>query len=132
MSSMASRCRMAYPIPSACAIMNRYSIDMERNCTSWGAPYGIDLVFTDVGLAAGDTHTMYTGHPELVALASFLDFLYLMDAQVIIRTASSFSGTVARIKGMRCQLTVDTLGRGMQMCLPVGCAVVPMRQHGVR
>eukprot|EP00752_Nemacystus_decipiens_P012206 g10821.t1 len=78
------------------------SKEMARNCsidvTEWGGLPG----FVDLGIAAEDSHTQFSKNPNTTAINAFIDYLYLMDADVIVRTGSSFSGTVANVKGMKC------------------------------
>jgi len=58
--------------------------------------------YVDLGIAETDAHTSFSKDPATTASNAFLDFLFLMDAFIIVRTSSSFSGTVATIKGLEC------------------------------
>lgn len=101
---------------------------MQRNCTAFGAEHGdLQLVYTDVGLTPGDTHTMYSAHRDEAALSAFLDFLFLMDATVIVRTRSSFSGMVTAMKGLPCYPITDTPANGIMVCVPRGCSKPPFQ-----
>lgn len=96
---------------------------MERNCTSFGNHRGLQLVYSDLGLAPDDVHTMYTEHPKQVALGAFLDFMFLMDSTIIVRTRSSFSGMVTKMKEMPCFRTTEKPGGGMWLCMPKSCGL---------
>lgn len=101
------------------------SLYMQRNCTVFGSESGdLRVVYADIGLAAGDAHTQYTENPDQVALSAFLDFLFLMDASVIIGTRSSFSGTVASVKGLICSRVTAEPGAGIRVCIPRVCSPV--------
>ena len=67
----------------------------------------------------GETHTEFSDDPN-ASMNAFLDYLSLLDATVMVRTGSSFSGTVAMIKGMSCKGVPDTVlsPRGLQVCTP--------------
>ena len=75
----------------------------------------------DLGMADGDTHTEFSSHPD-ASLNVFLDYVMLMDATVIVRTGSSFSGTVASIRGLPCKRVPDNVltPRGLSVCMSKG------------
>ncbi|CAM9329392.1 unnamed protein product, partial [Laminaria digitata] len=99
------------------------SKQMAKDCTVEAAHHDIVMGHVDMGLNASDAHTAHSHHPLETALGAFLDFLFLMDATVIVRTKSSFSGTVVSIKGLECQKEVyDSLpARELLLCLPSDC-----------
>lgn len=101
-----------------------FSKPMSNECTVEAAAHGIMTGHIDLGLSTSDAHTWFTTNPSLTALNAFLDYLFLMDSAAIVRTSSSFSGTVTRIKGMQCQEKVyDILpGHPMYLCLPEDCS----------
>lgn len=96
---------------------------MAEDCTVEAAHHGIVMGHVDIGLNASDAHTAHSQNPLQSALGAFIDFLFLLDATVIVRTGSSFSGTVCHIKGLTCQKRVyDTLpNRSVSLCLPTDC-----------
>ena len=96
---------------------------MADDCTLEAANDDIVMGHVDMGLNASDAHTAFSKKPLETALGAFLDFLFLMDSTVIVRTASSFSGTVADMKGMHChQQVYDSLPkRHVFICLPSDC-----------
>ena len=75
---------------------------MARNCSKDIAEQGAFPGFVDVGVAEEDSHTAHSKNPNTTAINAFIDYLYLLDADIIVRTASSFSGTVARNRGRKC------------------------------
>lgn len=100
---------------------------MENNCTTSAREEGRHLVFADVGLAPGDVHTAHTQNASKVALNAFIDFLFVLDAEVIVCTGSSFSASAARIKELQCHRIdvpgVDPAARGL------GGLMVCARRH---
>ena len=96
---------------------------MAKDCTVQAAKHNIAVGHVDMGLNSTDAHTAYSHTPAKTAISTFLDFFFLLDSTVIVRTGSSFSGTVARIKGLRCQRQVyDSLPkRNIFICLPSDC-----------
>ena len=95
---------------------------MAKDCTVEASEHDIVMGHVDMGLDARDAHTAHSQNLQ-TALGAFLDFFFLLDATVIIRTGSSFSGTVTSIKGLKCQRRVyETLPkRLMFLCLPSDC-----------
>lgn len=101
-----------------------HSKDMARNCSIDAAEKGVLPGFVDLGVAGQDGHTAYSRNPETTAVNAFIDYLYLMDADIIVRSGSSFSGTVVKMKGMRCHKAlsgVDVPVSGIFVCLPTIC-----------
>lgn len=96
---------------------------MAKDCTVEAARHGIVMGHVDMGLNPSDAHTAHSANPLQTALGAFLDFFFLLDATVIVRTGSSFSGTVVNIKGMQCEKKVyDSLPeRAISLCLPAQC-----------
>ena len=96
---------------------------MAKDCTVEASKHDIVMGHVDMGLNSSDAHTAYSRNPLQTALGAFLDFFFLLDATVIVRTGSSFSGTVCRIKGLKCHRRVyDTLpNRVIFLCLPSDC-----------
>lgn len=76
---------------------------MARNCSAGAEDHGFKPGFVDLGIAPDESHTTFSKNPDTVVNA-FIDFLYLMDASVIVSTGSSFSFAVAEIKGYRYHL----------------------------
>ncbi|CAM9182432.1 unnamed protein product [Ectocarpus sp. 8 AP-2014] len=100
------------------------SMSMARNCSAEAA--GRDMLpgLVDVGVPVGDAHTTFSAHPQIAALKAFVDFLFLLDAEVVVRTASSFSGTAVQMKGMNCfeaKVSVEMPISGLYVCVPAGC-----------
>jgi len=79
---------------------------MARNCSQDAAEHNRLAGFVDLGVDPEDAHTKFSRNPNTV-INAFIDYLFLMDATVIVRTRSSFSGTVARIKGLDCHSTIN-------------------------
>ncbi len=79
------------------------SKSMTRNFSASLAEHGIMAGFVDLGIAESDAHTNFSKDPATTATNAFIDFLSLMDASIIVRTGSSFSGTVATIKRLKCE-----------------------------
>lgn len=76
---------------------------MARNCSAGAEDHGFKAGFVDLGIAPDESHTTFSKNPDTIVNA-FIDFLYLMDASVIVSTGSSFSFAVAEIKGYRSHL----------------------------
>ena len=72
-----------------------------------------------MGLGPEDAHTEFSRHP-LVAINAFLDYIFLLDAAVIVRTGSSFSGTIVEIKQFVCSPSSghELLGHELFVCIP--------------
>eukprot|EP00904_Undaria_pinnatifida_P001892 jgi/Undpi1/11703/HiC_scaffold_36.g13998.m1 len=96
---------------------------MAKECTLEAADHHIVMGHVDLGLDESDAHTGYSKNPERTAVSAFLDFLFLLDSKIIVRTGSSFSGTVAGIKGLRCHSTTYDLlpKRPVAICIPSDC-----------
>ena len=97
---------------------------MARNCSKDVAEQGVFPGFVDLGVAGEDSHTAFSKNPDTTAVNAFIDYLYLLDAEIIVRTSSSFSGTVARISGMTCNKFVsgdNQLDMHIFVCLPALC-----------
>lgn len=79
---------------------------------------GFHGVQIDLG---GDTHTEFTDDPN-ASMSAFLDLMSLIDATVIVRTGSSFSGMVVTMKGMSCRVVHGTVltPRRLAVCAPRG------------
>jgi len=75
---------------------------MARNCSKDIAERGAFPGFVDLGVAEEDSHTEFSKNPITTAINAFIDFLYLLDADIIVRTSSTFSGNVATISGKKC------------------------------
>lgn len=88
----------------------------------YAADDGVEASFVDLGLQASDMHTGHSSRANVAALNAFLDFLLLLDATVIVRTGSSFSGTVCVIKGLKCiRSTIAGFSTAINICLPTNC-----------
>lgn len=96
---------------------------MLKDCTLEAVSDSLLMGYVDMGLNSSDAHTAFSKHPLQTALGAFLDFLFLMDSTVIVRTSSSFSGTVADIKGLHCQKKAygSLPNRTLLICLPPDC-----------
>ena len=83
----------------------------------------IIMGYVDMGLTSRDAHTKHSHDPLKTALGAFLDFIFLLDATVIVRTGSSFSRTACNIKALECHRGVYyTLAkRTLYRCLPSDC-----------
>lgn len=96
---------------------------MARNCSADAAEHDIQAGYVDLGVAPSDVHTHNIHNPD-TAVSAFLDFLLLMDASVIVRTKSSFSGMICSIKGLKCYDTHNhELSTRMVVCLPQVCTI---------
>lgn len=101
-----------------------YSQSMARNCSAEAS--GRDMLpgLVDLGVPVGDAHTTFSSHPKIAAVKAFIDFLFLLDAEVVVRTASSFSGTAVAMKGMSCikaKVSVQMPISGLYVCVPARC-----------
>lgn len=96
---------------------------MAKDCAVEAAKHDIGMGHVDLGLSSRDAHTKFSHNPIQTAIGAFLDFFFLLDATVIVRTSSSFSGTVCNIKGLKCHGRVyDNLPkRVLYRCLPSDC-----------
>ena len=97
---------------------------MARNCSKDIAEQGAFPGFVDLGVAGEDSHTAFSKNPNTTAINAFIDFLYLLDADIIVRNRSSFSGSVAKISGMKCVRFVSGDNQpdtGIFVCLPALC-----------
>lgn len=96
---------------------------MTRNCSTSAAGHGIVAGFVDLGIGEGDAHTGLSRDPATTANNAFIDYLSLMDASMVIRTGSSFSGTIVTIKGLKCKKAKSTAKArpGLDICLPTEC-----------
>lgn len=95
---------------------------MARNCSANARARDMETGYVDLGIDARDSHTAFSKNPETTVNA-FIDFLHLMDASVVVRTSSSFSGAVTDIKGYACtRLARENLPVSqIYMCLPPEC-----------
>lgn len=101
-----------------------HSKEMARNCSTSVSDQGVLPGFIDLGVAGEDAHTAFSSNPNVTAVNAFIDYLYLMDADIIVRSGSSFSGTVADIKGLKCREALsakDVPVSGLFVCLPAIC-----------
>lgn len=97
---------------------------MARNCSIGVGEQGVLSGFVDLGVAAEDAHTEFSQNPTTTAVNAFVDYLYLLDADIVVRSGSSFSGTAVFMKGMRCHDAVsrgDLPGPPISVCVPVVC-----------
>lgn len=92
---------------------------MARNCSQYAEDRNRFAGYVDLGVDPEDAHTKFSRNPNTV-INAFIDYLFLMDATVIVRTRSSFSGTVARIKGLNCHSSINPhlTVREMLVCQP--------------
>jgi len=79
---------------------------MAHNCSVEAELQQVETGFVDLGIGPSSAHTAFSKNPDTFVNA-FVDFLYLMDATVLIRTSSSFSGSVTDIKGYHCSAVND-------------------------
>ncbi|CAM9873547.1 unnamed protein product [Ectocarpus sp. 12 AP-2014] len=96
------------------------SKSMASNCTALAAQHTIRAGYIDLGVSDNDAHTAFSKDPGTTALNAFIDYLYLMDASVIVQTGSSFPSTVASMKGSKCR--VLPLNQPMPMKRMVICS----------
>lgn len=85
---------------SVCVRAN-LSKGMARNCSSAAVDHNFEAGFVDMGIAPEESHTRFSKNPNTTVNA-FIDFLFMMDATVIVSTGSSFSYAIAEMKGLRC------------------------------
>lgn len=95
---------------------------MERNCSVAYAGTDRDVAHADMGLDDSNVHTAFAKDPSEAALNAFLDYMSFIDATVILRTGSSFSGTACSIKDIKCQRAIEMDRTHVQLCLPPTCA----------
>lgn len=101
------------------------SKELARNCSAGVSDQGVLPGFIDLGVAGKDAHTFFSPNPN-TSVNAFIDYLYLMDADIIVRTRSSFSGTIVKIKGMSCHWALsgeDVPVSGVFVCLPAICQI---------
>lgn len=101
-----------------------FSKEMTSNCSAYLAEQGFLPGFIDIGTIGEEVHTAFSKDPEAAAAIAFTDFLHLMDADIIVRSASSFSGTVVAIKGMNCREALPGVAlpvTGLFVCSSQGC-----------
>ncbi|CAM9133912.1 unnamed protein product [Scytosiphon promiscuus] len=98
------------------------SKSMARNCSTMAGSYNIEARFVDLGIDARDSHTAFSKNPN-TAINAFIDFMWLMDASVVIRSSSSFSTAVTEMKRYHCtNLDISELPvKKLEICLPPGC-----------
>lgn len=96
-----------------------YSNNMARSCIESLTENNIHGRLVDMGLGPEDSHTKFSQHPN-ATMKAFLDYVFLMDATVIVGSGSSFSGTVAIIKGLKCLPTpnIELPQRTLYVCIP--------------
>ena len=105
---------------------------MTRNCSTSVVQQGKTAGFVDLGIAEGDSQTGFGKDPTTTAMNAFIHYFALMDASVIITTYyasvieatySSFSGTVAMLKGLKCQEAQTHVSGcpSLRICIPSGC-----------
>lgn len=96
------------------------STSLARTCIAKLAANDFQGVQVDMGLNA-EAHTQFSENPDS-AMNAFLDYMFLMDARAIVRSGSSFSGTVVNIRGFSCRKTVNNAlaERGILVCFPSG------------
>ncbi|CAN0245335.1 unnamed protein product [Scytosiphon promiscuus] len=121
-------CRDLFPggVQAMPIFISSNSKSMSRNCTSDAAADGeLRAGFVDLGIADSDAHTNFSKDPKLSAVSAFIDYLFLMDAAMIVRSRSSFSGTAAKIKGLECRSAPagedHAATKGLTMCMPRDC-----------
>lgn len=99
------------------------SKSMARNCSAEAAKRDMRSGYVDLGVTDGDAHTSFSSDPKKTARNAFVDFLLLLDAAVVVRTGSSFSGMAAAIKGLTCSeaaVSAETPVSGVYVCVPPG------------
>lgn len=77
--------------------------------------------FVDLGVSAGDAHTSFSANPNKTAHNAFIDFFMLLDAAVVIRTGSSFSGMAVDLNDFVCsraEVSAELPVSGMLLCGP--------------
>ncbi|CAB1118918.1 unnamed protein product [Ectocarpus sp. CCAP 1310/34] len=115
-------------VPITPVYISSNSKTMARNCTvlaaTLAAEHKVGPGFVDLGIDDVDAHTTFSKNPKATALNAFIDYLYLMDSSIIVQTGSSFSFTVASIKGMSCHGVAKPEGlpvKNLNVCLPADC-----------
>lgn len=97
---------------------------MARNCSSFARDQDIGAGFVDLGIGPGESHTKFSTNPDTVVNA-FIDFLYMVDAAVVVSTGSSFSLAVAEIKGYRVLKVAERdsieMVESLYLCIPRYC-----------
>ncbi|CAM9748754.1 unnamed protein product [Ascophyllum nodosum] len=98
------------------------STSLGSSCIADLAEHGIKGVQVDMGLTADEAHTSHNGTNLESTINAFLDYMFLMDAKAIIRTGSSFSGTVTSNRGLTCRSAPNSSlsTRHLSMCWPIG------------
>lgn len=98
---------------------------MARNCTAEAVKRDMQAGYVDLGVVEGNAHTSFSSDPKKTARNAFVDFLLLLDAEVVVRTGSSFSGMAVNMKGLVCSVasvSVETPVSGVYVCVPpAGC-----------
>lgn len=98
---------------------------MARNCSAEAVQRDMQAGYVDFGVTEGNAHTSFSLDPKKTARSAFVDFLLLVDAEVVVRTSSSFSGMAADMKGLVCSVasvTVETSISKLYVCVPpTGC-----------
>ena len=101
------------------------SKSMARNCSAEAVERDMQAGFVDFGIADGDAHTSFSLGPMRTARSAFVDFLLLVDAEVVVRTSSSFSGMAVALNGLVCseaRVSVETPVSKVLVCVsPTGC-----------
>lgn len=96
---------------------------MARNCSAEAVERNIQAGYVDLGITEGNAHTSFSSDPKTTARNAFVDFLLLLDAEVVVRTGSSFSGMAVAMRGLVCsRASVETPVSGVLVCVPpTGC-----------
>lgn len=94
---------------------------MALGCIDDLAKSNIQGVQVDMGLGLRDSHTKFSQNPN-AAMNAFIDYIFLLDASVLVNSGSSFSGTVAMMKGFTCfaASNIKLPGRTLHVCTPKG------------
>eukprot|EP00903_Cladosiphon_okamuranus_P009201 g8787.t1 len=118
-------CRSGSGVDSMPIFVSSNSKSMARNCSADAGQRNMQAGYVDLGVTDGNAHTSFSADPEKTARNAFVDFLLLLDAEVVIRTGSSFSGMAVDMKGLICSVAsvaVETPVRSMYVCVPpTGC-----------
>lgn len=106
-------------------LVDRRSKSMARNCSAEAVQRGVQAAYVDLGVTENNAHTTFSSDPKRAAQNAFLDFLLLLDAAVVVRTASSFSGMAVAMKGLVCSVAsmpAETPVDNVYVCVPrTGC-----------
>lgn len=97
------------------------SKSMARNCSAEAELRNMRAGFVDLGVSARDAHTSFSTNPNKTAHDAFVDFFMLLDAAVVIRTGSSFSGMAVDLNGFVCStagVSAELPVSGMLICGP--------------